>query len=213
MPVDEIRWMTNHCCTHGHRFIAHPSCYEKEKHIVEKIGFLDIEFLGLQADYGILISWVIKPENSDKIIFDCLTVKDKDDKRITASCIEAMKKFDRLIGHYFANGRCDIPYLRTRALTYKIDFPKHGEIYITDVYPIAKNYLRLHSNRQASISEALRGVSNKTRITAKYWLEAIMHRDKKALKYIIDHNIKDVYELEKNWHTLKPFIRLTKTSI
>lgn len=213
MSKEELLERLNWRCKHGHNGIAHPACYANETHIVEKIGFLDIEFLGLQANYGILISWVIKPENSTKILFDCLRKKDKDDKRIVASCVVAMRQFDRLVGHYGKNSYCDVPYLRTRALKHNLDFPKYKEIYFTDVYPMAKNLLKLHSNRQACISEALRGITEKTRIKANDWLDAIMHRDKKSLNYILEHNIIDVCELEKNFHTLLPFVKLTKTSI
>ena len=456
-------------CHHGHSGLSHPTCYEKEKNIKEKIGFIDLEFFGLNANFGIVLTWAIKPENSDKVLFDVITSKDKTDKRIVASCIKAMHGFDRLVGHYaclhykhkvltsdlrwvevgslktgdkvigfdeqsnggyrrfkeasvitnelvlrdvyeitfnngkkliatpehpilmlfgkqgsyvwktvgqlkesliskhrkhplecnqvfsywetdtsfeggwlagFAdgegyltkgeshwrvgigqksgpqldylkqlltdkkfkygesinkdsnvhsiringglwesvrflgqirpvrllskvdwfknnptvhfkrtlplnivsiepagkqmvaelgtstktyvgegflchnsNGRCDMPYLRTRALKHGLVFPKHGEIYFSDTYPMAKNYLRLHSNRQDCISEALRGVTIKTRMSPDTWINAVIGFKKESLKYILDHNIKDTYECEANFHALLPFCKLTKTSI
>jgi len=87
-------------CHHGHSGLSHPTCYEKEKNIKEKIGFIDLEFFGLNANFGIVLTWAIKPENSDKVLFDVITSKDKTDKRIVASCIKAMHGFDRLVGHY-----------------------------------------------------------------------------------------------------------------
>lgn len=200
-------------CHHGHNGLSHPTCYEKEKNIKEKIGFIDLEFFGLNANFGIVLTWVIKPENSDKVLFDVITSKDKNDKRIVASCIKAMHGFDRLVGHYASNGRCDMPYLRTRALKHGLEFPKHGEIYFSDTYPMAKNYLRLHSNRQDCISEALRGTTIKTRMSPDTWINAVIGFKKESLKYILDHNIKDTYECEENFHALLPFCKLSKTSI
>ena len=47
-------------CIHRHNGFDHPNCYDTEKGIIEKIGFLDIETSNLNADFGYVLSYCIK---------------------------------------------------------------------------------------------------------------------------------------------------------
>lgn len=214
MTKKEILWLHNHRCNHGHTFLSHYSCYLKEKSIKEKVGFLDIETSNLKANFGIVFSWCIKPAGSMKIQSSVITRKElaspTGDKRLIRDCIEAMNKYDRIVGHfgcYF-----DIPYLRTRAIMHKLHFPRYGDIVYTDTWKMAKRTLCIHSNRQNTIAEALFGKTIKTRLNSKYWLLALQG-DKKSLDYILKHNKADVIELERNYNAMLKYTRKSSTSI
>ena len=206
--LELFRWR----CSHGHSGIAHYSCYLKEEHGGERIGFLDLECSNLKANFGIILSYCIK-DHGGEILYDCITKEDLDtdlDKRITKACINDLLKFERVVTHY--GERFDLPYLRTRALYWGLDFPGAGEIVHTDVWKIARRKLCLSSNRQGVISEAINRKSLKTRIDSRHWIKALMG-EKKALDYILDHNMKDVIDLEKNYNKLVKFAKKSNTSI
>ncbi len=209
---DEIVALSKKRCKHGHTYLEHYGCYKEEVE-PEKIGFFDIEASDLKANFGIMLSYCIKDANSDKIWYDTINKKDLDadmDKRLVKHCIEDMKRFDRVIGHY--STKYDIPFVRTRALVWNLNFPEFGQLNHTDVYYMAKRLLCLHSNRQNVIAEAIQGEDIKTRITPYYWIRALQGRQD-AIDYILDHNMKDVLQLEGNYNKLVAYTRRTKKSI
>jgi uncharacterized protein YprB with RNaseH-like and TPR domain len=200
-------------CKHGHTYLEHYGCYRNEMEDPEKVGFLDIESSDLKANFGIMLSYCIKDAKSDKIWFDVITKKDLAgdlDKRLVKHCIEDMRKFDRLVGHY--STKFDIPFIRTRAITHGLDFPVVGEINHTDVWYMARRLLCLNSNRQGTVAEAIQNQDIKTRITPHYWIRALQGQQE-ALDYILDHNKKDVVQLEGNYNKLQAYSRNNKKSI
>jgi len=159
MTKKEILKLFKWKCSHGHSGLAHYNCYRREKDKPEKVGYLDIETSSLKANFGIMISYCIKPQGSRKILKGLITAKDMAngnmDKRIVAQCIDDMRKFDRIVGHY--SSRFDIPFIRTRAIIHKLKFPVYGEIVQTDTWRMARNLLALSSNRQDVVAEAILG--------------------------------------------------------
>jgi len=210
----EIIYLSTHRCRHSHTFLEHYQCYQSEFYAPEKIGFLDIEASGLQADFGIMLSYCIKSHNTDKILFGLIKKHDimsgAMDKHLVKQCIKDMMKFDRLVGFY--SGKFDIPFIRTRALANKLEFPTFKALKHTDVYMMAKFKLKLHSNRQESVCRAILGETEKNHIDSKYWL-AGLRGDGKSLRYILDHNKRDVRDLEKIYNKLSPYVRITDSSI
>lgn len=214
----ELLQIINFRCEHKHSFKTHPNCYRNSPDsMVEKIAILDIETSQLKANFGIILSWSVK-ELDGEIAVDVLRPDDVAqnlyDKQVTASLIKEMLKYNRLVtqfGTYF-----DIPFIRTRAERWGLDFPGFRSIYHTDVWKIAKRKLLLHSNRQGSIAETVLGHDIKTRVNPKIWL-AIQFGNtdekEKAMKYLIDHNMKDVIELEQIYKRLRKYIREGRTSI
>lgn len=59
---------------------------------------------------------------------------------------------------------------------------------------------------------ALTGSTEKTHIDYRYWIGGV-RGDKKSLAYILDHNEKDVIELEKIWLKLRDYVRKNNSSI
>lgn len=93
-----------------------------------------------------------------------------------------------------------------------IDFPHFGSIQNDDTWVIARRKLKLNSNRLETIDRAFNGESIKTHIQPKYWI-AGARGDKRALKYILEHNEKDVIALEGIWLKLNKFVSKTNCSI
>jgi len=221
---EEMVWLRDHRCQkHGHRYTAHFNCYLNDLQAgtagkVERIGFLDIETSNLSPGFGIVLCWCIKDGSSDTVYYDYLTKEDvfsdNEDKRIIESCIGAMKKFDRIVGHY--SSRFDIPFLRTRAVMHDnkhaLGFPKQGALIHTDTWIMAKTKFKFHSNRQNIIAETLFNETIKTRIDHRAWRRALQGNPA-AIRESLDHCEKDVLELQENFEAMLPFYRLTKTSI
>jgi len=223
MRLEEILRLHRWRCKHGHPGTVHCACALREGITAEKVGFIDIETSNLDANFGIMLTYCIKEEGKKKIWSGRITKKElRDgtlDRRIVAKCIKDMRRFDRLVGHY--SSKFDIPFVRTRAIHWHIDdtFPEYGQIMHTDVWRLAKNLLKLNSNRQSTVAEAVIGhtgdgieCSMKTRIDPRHWIAALTG-DKEALDYIYEHNVIDVIELEKNYEVLKKFSRKVNTSI
>ena len=220
---EDFLWAASHKCVHSHTYLEHPQCYLAKYGDVppsqreERIAFLDIEASNLDANFGVMISWVVKELDKDEVYIDHITKQDidnsefdKPDKRIVQNLINILTQFDRVIGHY--SSRFDLPFVRTRALYCGLDFPSYGQLYQDDTWSIVKNKLKLSSNRLDTVAQALFGQTNKTRIEYKYWLGAL-HGDEESLKYIVEHNRIDVIELEKVWKALHKFARPVKRSI
>ena len=138
----EIVWLGNHKCKHGHTYLEHYSCFTSEiasKHewepgsnipIPHRIGYFDIESTGFQADFSIMLCYCIKDSMSDKIYGRCINRKEmqKDlDYNIVKSCIEDLKKFDRVVTYY----GCVIP--EHRVLTSSLEWKQVGNIKTGDL--------------------------------------------------------------------------------
>jgi uncharacterized protein YprB with RNaseH-like and TPR domain len=183
----------------------------------EKIGFLDIETSNLVADFGIILTWAIKDGRGKTIYEDVITLKDiqtyppgQEDTRIVKSLIVAMHHFDRLVTYY--GTRFDVPYIRTRAMTDGVKFPDYGAILHTDLYYVVRGRFKLSSNRLENANRVLLGKTQKTRVDSKYWRGGV-RGDQDSLKYILDHNRKDVLDLEKLFHAVKRFAKHTRRSL
>ncbi len=218
LTAEEWLWLyENRCAEHGHRFISHMNCYMQEEQVPQRVAGVDIEASGLDADFAVMLCWCVKPVG-EKIISDVLTLEDidrgKQDERIVESLVDELVKYDRIFTHY--GTYFDVPFIRTRALVHKLYFPGYGALYHTDVWMMAKKKLKIHSNRQDSVSQTLTNKSDKTKIHPDIWLKAqfgTKKERKEALKYIQEHCRIDVEELEENYLALLPYVHQTNTSI
>lgn len=214
-------------CKHGHTGLSHPNCYIKENNIQERKGCLDIEAGGLKGDFDLMVSWAIKISGEDEYVYDHLTTSDLKnglyDSRIMSTLVENMWRFDRLITHYGGPGKFDLGFIRARYLwliapkrnIYKGErMPGYGEMYYSDTYPMAKRALTISSRRQNSIASTILGEDIKTAIDRDYWLDiryGTPLQRQKAIEYIIDHNLRDVEQLDQNYLTLLPFVKETRS--
>lgn len=218
-------------CKHRHTVEDHPACfaqgeisYESVKEFERKtgmpwykypgykIGYLDIEVDNLKANFGTMLSWAIK-EREGNVTYDAIT-KDElfegtVDERIVKSLIDELKKY-RIIVTYYGTGM-DIPYIRTKALFYGIDFPGYGELYHWDLYYTVRNKLQLSRNSLAVATEYL-GIVGKTPLKAEIWNRA-KYGDPEAIDNVVEHNIGDVEILEELHNRLAPFRKWIKNSV
>lgn len=215
---DELRWLINHTCKHGHKYVSHFNCFLAENDVKERIGYLDIEASNLKANFGIVLTWAIKDGLSDYIYYDHLTSTDvkkygqSEDKRILETCVDTIREFDRIVTHYGQDYQYDVPYLRTRCMMMNVPFLKYGEVYVADTFAISKRKMSLSSRRQDIIAEALSKSSIKSRINSAAWRGAV-RGNKKDIMEVLDHNFRDVIELENNFLAMRPYVKLTKRSI
>jgi uncharacterized protein YprB with RNaseH-like and TPR domain len=201
-------------CEHGHSLLSHPSCLKKNLGIEDRIGVLDIESSGLQADYGYIFSYCIKYLNEDKIIKNCVKSdeikKGIFDERLINDFIKDCDKFDKFITHY--GTRFDIPFLRSRALYYNLEFPRFQEMKHVDTYFMAKFKLKLRSNRLQTICDFFNIPAKTHPMKPRQW-NCALKGDQQALDYILTHNIEDVISTEEVYKKLINFVGPKNSSI
>ena len=210
--VDIVR-LSRWRCKHGETGLSHYNCYITENPDLERVCFLDLECSNLSADFGIILSYAIADEKSDTIYSRIITKRELQtclDKKIVENCLKDLKNFDRVVTYYGSN--FDIPFLRTRAVALGIPFFEFGELIHNDLYYTIRNRFKLSRNRLDNACMSLLGNTEKTRITAEYWIKALMG-DPQSLAYILDHNIKDVQELKRLYQKVLTYRKKTDTSL
>lgn len=185
-----------------------------------RIGFLDIETHDLQANFGYMIAWCIKPlgSASEEIENDVITIadikaaqeslKNEVDSRIVKSLVEKLSEYDLIVTYY--GSRFDVKYIRTRAIKDKLPVPLYGELIHWDLYFVARNRLKLSSNRLGEVAR-LFGVNTKTYLDGDHWTHGPLG-NMESMKYILEHNKQDVITLEKVFFGLTRMFQDRKTS-
>jgi uncharacterized protein YprB with RNaseH-like and TPR domain len=176
------------------------------------LGVLDIETTDLTSNYGFIISWAVALENG-KVISDCISKKDIDsegfDKRIVASLIAELEKLDVVVGYY--SKRFDLPFIRSRALYWRLPFPAPGTIKHIDLYDAVKHKLRLQRNSLEQATKFLQ-IPGKSHVEYALWLKAA-YGNPKALGYILRHNQADVRITLKLYQRLKAVVKFTRGAL
>lgn len=213
MKKDEIIKRSNFRCKHGHNGLAHPKCYDTETGGGERIGYLDIEASNLNADFGFVLSYCIKVDGGE-VIKNLITPDEihsgEFDKRLMIELCEHLRQFDRIVTYYGA--RFDIPFVRTRCIYHKIDFPLYKEVKHTDVYDIAKRKLNLHSKRLGVICDFFGIPAKGHGMKPAVWNRCCAGH-LPSLKYVLVHNIEDVESLETLYHRIRDFAKINDTSM
>jgi uncharacterized protein YprB with RNaseH-like and TPR domain len=209
----EIVWLGKHRCKHGHTYLEHYQCYEKDYLPNERVGFLDIEASNLNANFGIMFCYCIKVQGEDTILERLITKEELDrnlDKQVVKQCIEDINSFDRLVTFY--GKRFDLPFIRTRAVYWGLPFPEYGKLFHDDIYFIMRYKFKLHSNRLENSCRSLLGKTDKTFLDPIAWIKALQG-DKKSLNYILHHCHADVTDLEKLYNKIIGYSRPQDCSI
>jgi DNA polymerase elongation subunit (family B) len=220
-------------CIHRHTIKEHPSCFgcgRVKQDKVEKIkvpsiipvrwttkadykvGILDIETDSLKADFGMMLTWCIKEKGGD-ITYDTITRAEilsfEFDKRITQTLVDEIKKYNVIIGYY--STKFDIPFIRTRAMKYGIDFPEFQEVWHWDLYYAVKAKMKLSRNSLEAATRFL-GVEGKTHLDPAIWLRG-KYGDEAAIAEILSHNKFDVDITEQLYDRLFPYSAWNKRSL
>lgn len=200
-------------CKHHHLYAEHPQCYIDECKNNLRIGFLDIESSNLKADFGIMLSYCIKEAGTKTIYGRAINKNELDkgilDKDIVRECIKDIGKFNLIVTYY--GTKFDLPFIRSRAMYWNMDFPVYGSHNHKDVYYMVKSRLCIHRNRLEDAARLL-GITGKNHIDGYYWITALTG-NAKALGYILDHNKRDVLVLESVYNKMKAYAKNTSKSI
>lgn len=181
--------------------------------MVEKIGYFDIESSNLSSDFGTVLCYAIKHDKG--VISNRLTTKEiKEgiyDKRLLSDLCKDLRKFDRIITWY--GYKFDIPFVRSRAILHKLNFPLYKEVCHTDAYQKAKILIRTLHSKRLGVVAGFYGIKAKEHpLNPTVWLRCLSG-DIDALEFVQTHCNEDVASLEKVWKRLMPYQKLTKTSI
>ncbi len=218
LKKQEIIWLASHTCrAHHHSYLGHYNCYLKEQPDKERTAILDIETSNLKGDYGIVLTWGLKSLGPDSIEFGVISTDDikkgrngDEDRRVVADLIRAMTNYDKLIGYY--SKRFDLPFIRTRALNMNIPFPYYGTIQHIDVYDIIRHRFNMSRKTQENACRVLLGETEKNHVQGPIWRDAA-RGDKKALRWVLDHNKRDVRDLERLYLKVRDYARRHDVSI
>ena len=200
-------------CVHRHNGLSHPNCYDQFHGLTERVGFFDLETSNLKANWGIIISYCILGD--DGVLYKRLITQEEIfsgefDKKICQQFCKDVRNFDRVIGWY--SERFDAPYVRTRCMFHKLDFPVFKEVNHTDAWKVCRRIMKLHSNRLGVVAPFL-GIEAKGHpLNPSVWLRCLSG-NQEALDFVMTHNIEDVESLKKVWHRMEDYTKLTRTSI
>lgn len=207
-----VKYLTGRC-KHRHLYCEHPNCFIIEQGRLPKIGYFDIESGGLNANFDYMLTYAIKTRDKKEYYTGIIEKEDITnytfDKKILEKLIKDLLRYDIIITYY--GTRFDIPFIRSRALVHKLDFPVFGSVKHKDVYYMVKNKMKLHKNSLDSACAFL-DIKGKDHIKGHLWMKAKLG-DRRALKYVYNHNIKDVEILEKLHKRLEIFVKNTTKSI
>lgn len=209
----ELQIYTTGHCKHRHKYSEHPNCFKIEMNMNPKIGYFDIEAGGLKANFDYMLTYAIKTRDKEEYCTGMISKESIDDytfdKKILKQLIKDLYKYDIIMTYY--GTKYDIPFIRTRAMSWKLDFPVFGIVKHKDVYYMVRNKMCLHRNSLESAC-AILGISGKNHIKGNYWMRAIVG-NKEALDYVMSHNIKDVKILEKLHKRLELYVKPTVRSL
>lgn len=220
LKKDEILWMYNHYCRHRHRYLDHLNCFVVEKPdtspVHERVGYLDIETTGLNANFDYIISYAILT-NDEEMIGRALKPKECRnwkvlDKNLCREFSDVVKDFDRLVVYWGKDRRHDLPFLRTRVVKWKYKFPLYREVFVSDTYDLVKAKLKLHRNRLENACDFFGIPSKGHRLDAEMWQRARLG-DTHALSHVWEHNKEDVISLKAVHELLEEFSAQRKLSI
>ncbi len=212
---DEIVKRSNFRCKHRHSGLEHWQCYDEAHNIKERIGHFDIETFsfGFDADAGVVLTYCIK-EHGGAVIKNFVTkaelLSDTPDKRLIADLCNDLRKFDLITTFY--GKRFDVPYVRTRALFYGLDFPGYKVLDHIDVYDIVKHRLKFRSNSLGRVCKFFGIPAKGHQFGFNFWRKAFQG-DSKAMAGILAHNQEDVESLEALWILVTNQFRVIKSSI
>lgn len=172
-----------------------------------KVLIFDIESTNLAANFGYIIcisyKWLGHPK-----VHTIRIDQFKRFKKDPTNDIEVVKAFekvfneaDRVVAHY--GKKFDKTFVNTRRLVHNLSVLPNTKL--IDTWRIAKDHLRLNSNRLETIISALGIKTQKTKLSGPIWIKA-MAGDKQAINYVVTHCIADVKALEEVFIKLRPFI-------
>lgn len=175
-----------------------------------RVGYFDIEFTDLAANFGFVTCWSIKPRGSKKIVTHSITQKDilsgKFDKVIMEKFLVEMDNYDLLVGYY--SSCADLPYLRARCLANGLGFVPYKTKNHLDLYFALRGKVAIRGKSLKNMTNFL-GITGKVDLTNDEWFSAKV-ANPKVMKKLISRNQYDciiLEELHKKYENLVAFNR------
>jgi uncharacterized protein YprB with RNaseH-like and TPR domain len=166
----------------------------------------DLETTNLSADFGVILCGVVKGAGERHKTFRADELNPKwaskrsDDREVLTAIIAELSGYDIWVAHNGA--KFDVPFLRTRLLAWGLEpLPSKK---LVDPVLLARNKLRMSFNSLSQVANHLQ-VNSKTDVQPQQWIAAALDGDKKAMSYIVEHCVQDVYVLEKVIGELKHY--------
>ena len=178
----------------------------KSQWLLETRSFalFDLESTHLDADFGRLICACVKPLGEPPVIFSTR----KGDKKIAGQIRDELKKYHYIAGWY--SSRFDMPFLSARLVKQgleRIGLSRHLDLYYT-----SREHFKFASHRQAAVARSLNMRAERTEVVGDEWLAAA-EGSRSAVKYIVDHCVADMEDLESIFHHLIQFRNLGSTPL
>lgn len=158
----------------------------------------DLECSSLNADFGIVLCGVIKPDGQPPKVFRLDELSKEWDRRrsndypVVKAIADELIQYDIIAAHNGA--QFDLPFLRTRMMRWQmLALPK---IKLIDPVQILRKQLRLSSN-SLDRATGFMGINSKSAVDGDIWLKASLDGSKHAMNYIVKHCIEDVKMLEQ----------------
>jgi uncharacterized protein YprB with RNaseH-like and TPR domain len=168
-----------------------------------RIVIWDLESTNLKGNFGYLLCGAWKVLGEKKI--NCVSITDSptfekdptNDKHICKELLKSLEEADMWVAHF---GKWfDRPMLNTRLLGHNL--PPLPPIPLIDTWRIAKDNLKLNSNRLATIA-AWAGLEEKTPLSGPRWIKAMAgHRP--SINYVVKHCKQDCVVLEQVYEKIK----------
>lgn len=171
----------------------------------------DIEASGLNADFGIVLCVGFKTVGKGRPeVFNVLDYRNKDkdliraERKLLIDVSEKLLTGDVWLTHYGSRGRYDLNFVNTRLLYHRLPMlpTKFPQI---DTWRVARNDLKLRSNRLVVISEFLGTKDEKNAIKPEQWIRALGGHEP-SMDYIVEHCRRDVLVLEEVYNLIRPLV-------
>lgn len=179
-----------------------------------KILIFDIESTNLAANFGYILCISYKWLGSNKVHtiridqFKRFKTDPTNDVDVVKAFGEVFLEAHRVVAHY--GKKFDKTFINTRRLVHGL--PLLPNTKLIDTWRIAKDHLRLNSNRLATLIAALGIKTQKTALSGPIWIKA-MAGDRKAIAYVVKHCVADVNALEEVFIKLRPLITETENPV
>lgn len=175
---------------------------------------LDLETTDLNADRGVILcasyesstdpGKVRTIRQDDPEINPDWECKRSYDRELVKRVNALVREHDVIVAH---NGnKFDIPFLRTRALRWRLAPVK--DVKLVDPLRIAWNKFRLRSNSLGAISDYLGIEAKKTPLDLSVWASAMLDGDRRAMNKIVEHCEADIEVLSAVLPHVKQFVKV-----
>jgi len=163
----------------------------------------DLETTNLKGNFGYILAGAWKVLGEKKV--HCISITDSktfekdptNDKHLCKELLKSLEGADIWVAHF---GKWfDRPMMNTRLLGHGL--PPLPPVPLVDTWKVAKDNLRLNSNRLATIA-SWAGVEEKTALSGPIWIKA-MAGHKPSIKYVVSHCKQDVIVLEQVYEKIK----------